>query len=345
MSKLSLINIEKSFQKQKVLKKLNLTIESGQMVALLGPSGCGKTTTLKLLAGLLSPESGDILVDGESLCHKSAEKRQMVVVFQEPRLFPHMTVIENIAFGLKVQKKSKADQAAVGAAMLEKVQLQGLESAYPHQLSGGQKQRVALARALALQPKVLLLDEPFSSLDPELRIEMRQLLVQIQRDLQMTTLLVTHDKEEAWQLADKIALMLEGEIVQYDSPAVLYNGPKSLAVANFLGEINVIQGILDKGIFQTGLLRLSSTQPWEGRAKALIRPEHIQIKEPSKAAIEGLIRQKYFAGDRWYYQVETAYGLLKVTTLSGDQYEVNQPVSLALDAEKLILLQERGIQC
>jgi ABC-type Fe3+/spermidine/putrescine transport system ATPase subunit len=218
-----------------VIADFSLAVERGELVALLGPSGSGKTTVLKLVAGLMTPESGDIRFDGRSMLGIPAEKRCAAMVFQKPLLFPYLNVRENVAFGLKMRKAPDLEiRTRVGKA-LELVQLGGFESRRPNELSGGQEQRVALARALVIEPKILLLDEPFSALDQNLRIEMARLVRRVQKLLKITTLFVTHNQEEAAALADRTGLLLDGRLEQAGSTREFYTAPKTLAVARFFG--------------------------------------------------------------------------------------------------------------
>ena len=214
MSHVKLINLTKHFDKVEVLKNINLDIKEGEIVSLLGPSGCGKSTTLKIIAGILELDDGDILFDEKSVKNIPTGKRDASIVFQEYLLFPHMNVFENIEFGLKMKKVNKKDRKEKVEELIDLVKLRGYEDKYPSELSGGQQQRVAIARTLAINPKVLLLDEPFSNLDINLRNEMREFVLSLQKKLQITTILVTHDKEEALMMSDKIAVMLNGEIKQ-----------------------------------------------------------------------------------------------------------------------------------
>ncbi|WP_241428280.1 ABC transporter ATP-binding protein [Clostridium sp. DJ247] len=236
MSRIELKNICKNFGSKKVLQDVNLSINSGEFVTFFGPSGCGKSTTLKIIAGIEKPISGDVLIDGQSILNIPMEKRKTVIVFQEHLLFPHMNVEENIEFGLKMCGVDKALRKQKVSEIIELIELHGNEKKYPKELSGGQRQRVAIGRAIAVEPRVLLLDEPFSSLDMHLRDTMRELISELQRTLKITTILVTHDREEAFMLSSRVAIMLNGFIHQYDTPQKLYDKPSSIKVANFLGK-------------------------------------------------------------------------------------------------------------
>ena len=263
---------------QPALDSLSLNIPSGSLTALLGPSGCGKTTALKIIASLLNPTSGDVAFNGRSVINQSPDKSGAVMVFQNPLLFPHMTVAENIGFGLSMRHLPKAEIAARIEEMLFLIQLPNLGSRRPSQLSGGQSQRVALARALILKPKVLLLDEPLSNLDATLRAEMRGLIRGLQRKTGITTIFVTHDQEEAVGLADQIALILDGRLQQFGPPDGFFNRPKTQRVARFFGGSNFIAGEAQSGIFTSALGVLSLPDlVRDGPGILTIRPQSIRL--------------------------------------------------------------------
>ena len=216
MNRLFLTDINVELGKKHILKNVSLEVKTGQLISLLGSSGCGKSTLLKTVAGIIEPSSGDVLIDGKSVLGVPVHRRGAVLVFQDLRLFPHMTVAENVEFALKMSGMKKQQYREIAREQLEKVRLEGLEDRRISQISGGQMQRVALARAFAVRPSVMLLDEPFSSLDEELRLEMGNLLLELQRESELTTVLVTHDTKEARRLSDAIAYMKDGEIVRYE---------------------------------------------------------------------------------------------------------------------------------
>ncbi|MFB9758982.1 ABC transporter ATP-binding protein [Ectobacillus funiculus] len=245
--KIELRNLTKSFNnKSNTINNLNLTIEDGEFVALLGPSGCGKSTTMLMIAGIYKPNSGEVYFDGQIVNDLEPKDRNIGMVFQSYALYPHMTVLDNIAFPLKQQKVAKEERYEQAKQTAEMVQLGHLLDRKPGQLSGGQQQRVALARAIVKKPKVLLLDEPLSNLDARLKIEMREEISRIQRELGITTILVTHDQEEAMTMAHRIAVMKEGHLIQYSNPMELYNKPKNYFVAQFVGTppMNFLRGTL-----------------------------------------------------------------------------------------------------
>src|SRR5215470_10099840 len=231
------------------VRDLSLEVNDGEFICLLGPSGCGKTTTLRMIGGFLKPDAGDVRIDGVSVVNQPPERRPTAMVFQRYALWPHMTVWDNIAFGLQVRRRPRNETARRVESTLELVGLPGLGKRYPQQLSGGQQQRVALARALVLEPRILLLDEPLSNLDAQLRIHMRSELTAIQRRVGITTVFVTHDQEEAMSIADRIAVMNVGVLEQMDTPEELYARPATLFVASFIGTMNRLDATYDPSGF------------------------------------------------------------------------------------------------
>lgn len=339
MSQIQLKSITKSFDNQKVLDNINLLVEEGEMVSLLGPSGCGKTTTLKIIAGLIKPDCGDILFNGKSVLDVPVEKRGAVIVFQDYLLFPHMTVEENIGFGLRMAKVRKSKRIEKVKDIINLVQLNGCEKKYPRELSGGQKQRVAIARALAIEPKVLLLDEPFSNLDTRLRDTMREFVCDIQRKLKITTILVTHDKGEALMVSDKIAVMLDGKIKQFGTPAELYERPVSIEVADFFGEKNYMPGNMKEGVFKCrfGEFKVRFNTSFSVPVKAMLKPEEIKIfPKHIDTGILGKVKRKRHAGDRIYYTVEIDDIDLKCVMNPENNFEIEDIVSVKIDFNKAV---------
>lgn len=280
MTTVHLQALSKRFQEVTAVKALDLTIDSGELVALLGPSGCGKTTTMRMIAGLLAPTSGDILFNGRSVLAIPPERRGAVMVFQKHLLFPHMNVAENVGFGLKMRGMAQREIERRVSAMLDLVQLTGFEKRRAHALSGGQQQRVALARALVIEPQVLLLDEPLANLDANLRLEMRRLIRQLQQTLGITMIFVTHDQEEAVMLADRVALLMDGVLQQYDEPRAFYERPTSVAVARFFRNENFLAGVKTGKQVQTavGLLEVQrSDHIADGPVLLTVRPEQVQL--------------------------------------------------------------------
>ena len=265
-----------SLDKYPVLHEVSLTVEDGEFISLLGASGCGKTTFLKTISGILAASGGEIRLGDENITELAAYKRGTVVVFQDMRLFPHMTVAENVAFALKMQGIPKAERLRDADRFLEMVQLDGYGSRRTNQLSGGQQQRVALARALAARPKLLLLDEPFSALDESLRQEMRTLVRSLHDELHMTTILVTHDMEEALSLSDRVALMSEGRILQYDTPKEIYLHPANRTVADYFGERTYLSGEVRSGVFVSGIVSCPASV-CDGSYDLLVPPRALLI--------------------------------------------------------------------
>jgi putative spermidine/putrescine transport system ATP-binding protein len=278
MATLAFQNLSRHFGSVKAVDDVSLELAHGEFVCLLGPSGCGKSTALRMVAGFETPTVGDILVDGQSIVQLPANKRPTAMVFQKYTLWPHMTVFKNIAFGLQLRNLPKAQVIRKVTEALELVGLAGYEKRFPSQLSGGQQQRVAMARALVLEPKLLLLDEPFSSLDAHLRVRLREELKRIQRRLNITTLFVTHDQEEALSLADRIAVMNSGRLEQFAKPSQLYALPQTLFVAGFIGQMNVLQGeVVDREIRVDAYSLAASAGLEPGEVTIALRPEDIAL--------------------------------------------------------------------
>ena len=258
-------NISKNFNAFRALDKINLDIRSGELVALLGPSGCGKTTLLRIIAGLETPDAGNIVFHGEDVSGHDVRNRNVGFVFQHYALFRHMTVFDNVAFGLRMKAKKERPSEKVIAErvheLLNMVQLDWLSDRYPEQLSGGQRQRIALARALAVQPKVLLLDEPFGALDAKVRKELRRWLARLHEEIHLTSVFVTHDQEEALDLADRVVVMNHGVIEQIDTPDAVYNRPASAFVCDFLGNANKLDCTIAGGVVEIGGHRIDNTAP------------------------------------------------------------------------------------
>lgn len=276
------------------LDNLHLTINPGEMIALLGPSGCGKTTALRLLAGLDQQDSGEILVNGKDITDVPAAKRNMGMVFQSYSLFPNLTAVENVAFGLRVRRVSKTERLKKATELLELVGLGEQRDRYPHAMSGGQQQRVALARALAIQPDVLLLDEPLSALDAQVRTQLRDEIRRLQLEVGITTLFVTHDQEEAMAIADRVGVMRLGNLEQLDAPDRLYAQPATPFVASFVGTNNTFETVVDAGstvrvLGRSLAIAAGSDEIAVGhKANALIRPESVAL-DPASAGGEGAL--------------------------------------------------------
>jgi len=306
---------------------VNLEIEKGELVTLLGPSGCGKTTTLRMIAGFEFPTAGEIILDGQQINSLPPHKRDMSMVFQSYAIFPHLTVFENIAYGLNVQRLPKTEITERVNRVLDLVHLEGYGHRAPTQLSGGQQQRVALARALVMEPKVLLMDEPLSNLDAKLREEMRTEIRRIQKELNITSVYVTHDQIEAMTLSDRIVVMNLGVIEQIGTPVEMYRYPNSHFVANFIGRANFIPGVVQEqvggDVIVSSLgktLRLTNVQRkllGHEEVSLIVRPEMVRIKKTGEL-FSGVIRRAVYLGDVIEYDV--AVGDQLITGLETDPY-------------------------
>ena len=293
---LSVKGLNVSYGKNHILKDINLEIESGEFVSILGKSGCGKTTLIKSIAGLLETDNGDIGIFDKNVAGLPPEKRQTVIVFQDLRLFPHMNVEDNIAFAMKLKKMDKAVIKEKVEKLLAQVRLSGYEKRKVSRLSGGQMQRVALARALGAEPKLLLLDEPFASLDEDLRKEMGELVRRLHRENGITTIMITHDKEEAMELSDRLALMEEGRILAIDSPERLYNSPKDIKTAAMLGDVNFFKGQVDGSTFTSDIISFN-TDKEEGEYSLLLRPSELTVDKWGEMGIKVRLKQTSFRGE------------------------------------------------
>lgn len=294
---LRLASLTKTFDAITVVDDVDLDLPTGSFTALLGPSGCGKSTTLQMVAGLVEPDAGCIEVDGADVRGIPAERRPISLVFQKPLLFPHLTVGQNVGFGLRMLRRPRGEIAERVADMLDRVQLGALAGRRPHELSGGQEQRVALARALVLEPSLLLLDEPFSQLDASLRAEMRDLVRNLHDSSGVTTLFVTHDQAEAVEIADRIVIMLNGSVEAYDSPENLYARPPSLATARFMGVGNELLGTVGDATFRIGETTLKVPHSASPGAGVLVaRPESVQLAPPTTDALAVTLDAVRFAG-------------------------------------------------
>lgn len=339
MSSVKLININKSFDEKTVLENINIDIKDGEIVSLLGVSGCGKSTTLQLIAGLINPDSGDITFNDKSVLNIPTGKREAVIVFQDYLLFPHMSVYENIEFGLKVKNINKKIRKDKVDELIRLVKLNGYENKYPSELSGGQKQRVAIARTLAVNPKVLLLDEPFSNLDINLRNEMREFVLNLQKKLNITTILVTHDKEEALIMSDKIAVMVNGKIEQFDKPDILYQKPKTKSIANIFGERNYIKGRIVKEVFKSNILDIDAKGYDDlDVVEAMIPKECIKLHSSNyNDGIDGYVQKKQYVGDKTFYDINIKGEVLKCTSIS-NEYNKGDFVKICVDINNIVFL-------
>jgi putative spermidine/putrescine transport system ATP-binding protein len=313
MIDLELKRLTKAYATTLAVNDISLSVEAGEMVAFLGPSGCGKTTTLRMVAGFIQPTSGEILVQGKDITDLKPNHRDMGMVFQSYALFPHMTVERNVAFGL-VARRTPSDQIGPRvAAALDLVGLSGFGSRFPKQLSGGQQQRVALARVLALKPKLLLFDEPLSNLDAKLRVQMRHEIRQLQKEVGITSLFVTHDQEEAMTIADRIVVMNNGRTEQIGTPAEIYETPGTRFVADFIGTSNLIEGNVENGRFlsKRGLeIPYVPANAANGSDGVLVvRPEKLDMTTPSASApLTGTVVRATRLGSVIEYVIELASG-------------------------------------
>jgi len=353
MAFLELEDITKLFGRNTAVDHINLSVEQGEFLTLLGPSGCGKTTILRMVAGFETPSEGTILLDGEDITLRAANKRPMGMVFQSYALFPHLTAEQNIAFGMSIKHQAKAQIKMRCAELLELVGLGDKGRSYPHQLSGGQQQRVALARALAVEPKVLLLDEPLSALDAKVRVSLRNEIRRIQQQFKMTAIYVTHDQEEALAISDRIAVMAKGRIEQLDQPEEIYSNPRTVFAASFVGTSNQFRGVLESAA--EGLCRVDNqllhTLPvsdlHDGDAiLVLVRPEEVTLQQLSEGDEEntnhagnhfnGVIELRTFLGPFTRFHVRTDKGDTLTADVPSQQardFFVAQHVILTFPAE------------
>lgn len=309
---LSITNLSKVYPTGEGVKNFSLDIKNGEMVTLLGPSGCGKSTVLRSVGGFIDPNEGSITIDGKEVNQLPPEKRPSAMVFQSYNLWPHMTVFDNLAFSLKLKKMKKALIIEKVKWALNLVQLQGYEKKYPTELSGGQQQRIALARALLLEPRVLLLDEPFSALDAKLRHELREELREIQAKQQLTMLFVTHDQEEALSISDRIVVMNKGKIEQIDSPQNIYNYPASMFVAQFIGKMNFLKGNAQGEKINIGSLAYPNLNQHKGNVTVAIRPEDVVLANEVENGLEATIEKVMMLGHYAEVSLITEFGKLKM---------------------------------
>ena len=306
---LELIDMTKKYSNGDGVEHIGLKVYEGEIVTLLGPSGCGKSTILRTVGGFLDVTSGDIEINGRSIVNLPPEKRPTAMVFQSYNLWPHMTIYENLAYGLKLRKIPAAEQKESIAAMLEMVGIPGMDTKYPSQLSGGQQQRVAIARSLLLKPELLLLDEPFSALDAKIRHQMREELKKIQQNLGITVLFVTHDQEEAMAISHRIVVMNKGKIDQIGSPGEIYDDPQTLHVASFIGEMNFIK---------------------EGDKQTAVRPEDIVVTKGEAGPIVGEVRTIMLLGHYVVLSVQYGENVIKcnIDRAQADTLNIGDKVSL-----------------
>lgn len=339
--------VVKKYGSVTALKHLNLEIAPGKLVTLLGPSGCGKTTTLRLIAGLEMATKGKIVIGGQDVTHLTATYRKVSMVFQSYALFPHMTVRENVAYGLTVKSMPKAEAAEKSEQGLELVGLAGFGDRLPSELSGGQQQRVAVARAIVLEPEVLLLDEPLSNLDAKLRRHVREEIRQIQQRLGLTAVYVTHDQEEAMAVSDKIIVMNNAEIAQIGTPADLYDAPSSAFLADFIGDANLADCTVDDvadgiaTVTMDGLVyKVPAPNVTKGTAQMVLRPHVLGLSSPDQNGIQGEITYAAYLGKEMQYTVETSIGaLFIVTPVQAAPFALGNAVTVQVDERHARLVQ------
>ena len=319
---IELKNISKQFDGVPVLEDINFSVKDGELVALLGPSGGGKTTVLRLIAGLEQPTQGDIRIRGAQVNRLPVQRRNVGFVFQNYALFKNMTVFKNIAFGLKIKKWDAARLEARVAELMVLLELGGLEKRYPHQLSGGQRQRVAIARALAPKPDVLLLDEPFAAVDAQIRQELRQWLVRLHQDLKVTTIFVTHDQEEAMEVADRIVIFSKGRLEQVGTPREVYEQPRNEFVARFVGVLNVLELSVRGGVARCQELAFPAHGQAEGQPLRIgFRPYAVQVSpDPGACQYQAVLRRTYFLGVMLRLELALPSGLVIRSRMSKEEY-------------------------
>nr|WP_255726747.1 ABC transporter ATP-binding protein [Microvirga sp. ACRRW] len=341
--------LAKSYKDVRVLESVDLDIASGEFFTLLGPSGCGKTTLLRTIAGFQHQDRGEIVVAGERIDHKPAHKRDIGMVFQDYAIFPHLTVAENVAFGLKARALPKGEIEARVAESLKMVRLDGYQNRLPAEMSGGQQQRIGLARAMAIRPTLLLMDEPLSNLDAKLRIELREDIRDIQRRLGITTIYVTHDQEEALAVSDRICVMNKGNIEQIGTPFEIYRKPLRRFAASFVGTMNFLPGRIEGGRLTVGNQSITYPANETGPVEVAIRPENVQLvldhSEGDAIALKGEVQKVTFLGREAHYTLKTEAGELvaQVADPAHDFIEMEgRPVEVRLPLSKIVLFRSNG---
>ena len=340
---LSLQQLSLSYGKSVAVHALDLDVPQGQLISLLGPSGCGKTTTMRAVAGLLTPTSGHIHLAGADITRLPAQRRDIGLVFQSYALFPHLSAFDNVAFGLRMRQVGGAELQQRTTAALASVGLAGFESRLPARLSGGQQQRVALARAIVIRPRLLLLDEPLSNLDARLRVEMRAELRRIQRELGITMLYVTHDQDEALSLSDRIVVMRDGRIEQDATPADVYQRPATPFVATFMGWHNLFawrDGALQgsAGAWPVALPDGAQGAAMPGGKHIAWRAEHVPVQASEPGALAGRVLARSFLGERMEYLVETQLGVIKGSGSIAAPWSEGAAVSVQLDPARAAII-------
>lgn len=338
MSFLTLEGVSKYYGDFGALVDMNLAVERGEFISLLGPSGCGKTTTLQAIAGLIAVTRGRITLDGRDLTRLPVNRRGLGIVFQSYALFPHMTVAENVSFGLEMRRLPKHERDTAIEQMLKLVHLDAHAGRYPRELSGGQRQRVAIARALVIAPPVLLLDEPLSNLDAKLREEMQFELRRIQRKVGTTTIMVTHDQAEALSISDRVVVMEAGRATQVDAPHRLYEHPKSRFISSFVGKTNLLPGRVVRAAARS-TVELAHGQQLDvdpgdfadgAPVTVCLRPEKLFFTDAIDGALAGRVEERFFLGSQWLYRVQTPLGELEVSCPNDGSAPVEERAAIHL---------------
>lgn len=338
-SLISLKQVSKTFGDVKAVNDISIDVQEGELITFIGPSGCGKTTLLRTIAGFYKPTSGEIYLDGERITDLPPEKRSTGMVFQSYALFPHMTVFDNVAYGLKLRKETKAEMNQKVKDALAQVQLEGYEDRKPSELSGGQQQRVAIARSLVLQPKVLLLDEPLSNLDAKLRMIMRDEIRRLKEELNLTIIFVTHDQEEALSISDRVIVLNQGTLQQLDKPEKVYQQPTNEFVANFVGNANLLPGEIKQEANQYHFvaqdMQFEVDEQKNTKGIALIRPEVIELSDTGRTV--GIVLNRIYHGNSVRYEVQVGDTILLVDDYNiAHKYLYNKGETVRLNVPKTI---------
>ena len=339
---IDLRNISVAFGDNQVLQNLNLYIRDKEFITLLGPSGCGKTTTLRIIAGFTEPDEGEVIFDGKKINNLPPHKRQVNTIFQRYALFPHLNVYENVAFGLRIKKLHEREIKQTVTDMLKLVNLSGFEKRHINSLSGGQQQRVAIARALAVKPRVLLLDEPLGALDLKLRKDMQVELKNIQQQLGITFIYVTHDQEEALSMSDTVVVMDGGVIQQIGTPIDIYNEPKNAFVADFIGESNIVDGIMhDDCLVEFSGNRFVCLDKGFDKDEAVdvvVRPEDVDVVEPDKGMLKGIVTSVTFKGV--HFEIIVDIGGFKWMIQTTDYHPVDAKIGLYIEPDAIHIMKK-----
>jgi putative spermidine/putrescine transport system ATP-binding protein len=336
MADVTLDGVTKRYDTETAIEDVDLSVEDGEILGVVGPSGCGKTTMLRTIAGFETPTEGDVLFDGEEVTHVPPERRNVGLVFQSYALFENMSVLANVAFGPKMQGVGRRERRDRAERLLEMLDISELAERSPENLSGGQKQRVGLARALAIEPNILLLDEPMTGLDASLKERLRSELSSLLADLDTTGLYVTHDQEEAMVMADRIAVLNEGRVEQVGGPEDIYERPANRFVADFVGTSNLLDGTVEAGRLDLGFATVESDGLPDGEGRVLIRPDGF---EPGADGFTGVVRDRVYLGSGVRARVELPDGEVVTIDLdSGSEFRPGDSVSLGVDADSVHVL-------